>query len=97
MDKPLQFWIALIVGMAIVYERNREKPKKSRAIMAAISGGMGYALAPELAQWVGRSEIIAAMLVSALGFLVIDVAASLIANRELIKEIVKMRLGGGGK
>lgn len=94
MDKPLHYWIALIVGILIVIERHKEKPRTARIGIAAISGGMGFSLSPEAAIWTGRSETLAAMIITAFGYLVIDVLTALVADREFLKEIIRRRLGG---
>ncbi|MDI3335853.1 hypothetical protein QKW60_05510 [Defluviimonas aestuarii] len=95
MSKPLEFWIALSVGVLIVIERHREKSAIARAIIAAISGGIGYSLAPEAAALTGRSETMAVMILTAFGYLLLDLGAALIADRELIRDVIKRRLGGG--
>ncbi|WP_010137608.1 hypothetical protein [Oceanicola sp. S124] len=93
--RPYEFWIALLTGMLIVFERHRDKPVFARAVIAAISGGIGFSMAPDLSEWLNRSETLAAMILTALGYLVIDVAASIIADRDFLKDFIKSRLGGG--
>lgn len=95
MEKPFEYWIALLTGVLIVIERNREKRMRARVMIAAISGGVGYVLTPEVAAWLGRSETIVIMILTALGYLLMDTAISVIADREFIREIIRSRLGGG--
>lgn len=95
MGKPLEFWIALVAGVLIVIERHREKSLIARMLISAISGAIGYSLAPELAAWSGRSETLAVMILTAFGYLVLDLGAALIADRDLIKDIIRRRTGGG--
>lgn len=95
MSKPIEFWIALVVGVLIVIERHREKSAVARAVIAAISGGIGYSMAPEFAAWTGRSETLAVMVLTAFGYLLLDLGAALIADRSLIKDVIRRRLGGG--
>lgn len=94
-SKPLEYWIALVVGMMIVVQQHREKPWLARVFIAAISGGIGYSAAPELAAWAGRSETLAVMFLTAFGYALIDVATSIVADRATIREIIVKRLGGG--
>lgn len=95
MDKPLEYWVALATGAAIVIERHKGKPWLSRILLAGISAGIGSTVAPELAQWTGRSETIALMLSTAFGYLVLDVALSLVADREFLKDLIRARIGSG--
>lgn len=95
MDKPLEYWVALLTGAAIVIERHKGKPWISRILLAGISAGIGSTVAPELAQWTGRSETIALMLSTAFGYLVLDVALSLVADREFLKDLIRARYGSG--
>ena len=67
-----------------------------RVTEAGISGGLGFALAPSAAQWAYGSEAIAAVLITSLGYLGLDVLTSLVADRAVIREIIVRRLGGGG-
>lgn len=94
MTKPLEYWIALIVGVLIVIERHREKSLLSRVGIASISGGFGYSLAPEAASWSGRSETLAVMILTTFGYAVIDLTFALIADRKLLRDIIRRRLGG---
>lgn len=94
MNKPLEYWIALVVGVLIVIERHREKSLLSRVGIASISGGFGYSLAPEAAAWSGRSETLAVMILTAFGYAVIDLTFALIADRKLLRDIIRRRLGG---
>lgn len=93
LDKPIEFWIALLTGALIVVERHKEAPLLRRIIIAAISSGIGYSLAPEAAELTGRSEVLAVMILTAFGFLAMDVATSLIADREFLKEMIRERFG----
>jgi len=93
MNKPPEFWIAMAVGVLVVLHRNAEKSRIVRVTLAAISGGMAYSLAPEVAEWTGRSETLAAMVIGAFGYLFLDFGAALLSDRDLLKEIILKRLG----
>lgn len=99
MWKPLEYWVALGVGVLIVIERNH-KARKGRipqAIIAAISAGMGVALSERLSDWSGRSEELIVMVVTAFGYPVIDLITAFLADRGLWREVIKERLGGRGR
>lgn len=94
MQKPVEYWIALAVGVLIVIERHREKSLLSRTVIAAISGGFGYSLAPDVAAWANRSETLAVMILTAFGYAIIDLTFALIADRALLRDIIRRRMGG---
>ncbi len=94
-DKPVEYWVAILTGAAIVVERHKGKPWYSRIMLAGISAGIGSTVAPDLAQWTGRSETIALMLSTAFGYLVLDIALSILADRDFVKDVVRARYGGG--
>lgn len=93
--KPLEYWIALVTGMLIVIERNRTKPALTRVLIAAISGGIGHSLSADFAAWMGRSETLAVMILTATGYLLMDILLSLVSDREWVKGIIKDRISGG--
>jgi len=93
MTKPIEFWLALCAGVLIVIERHREKPMLSRAAIAGASGCMGASLAPDFALWTGRSETIGVMLITALGYLAMDIGTAVISDTTLWKRLVEKRLG----
>lgn len=96
--KPLEYWVAFLTAILIVFDRHREKGLLSGMLYAAISGGIGYSMAPDLAAWMGRSEILAVMILTAFGYALIDVGMALISDRqrlvEDIRNIILRRMGG---
>lgn len=95
MSKPIEYWIALVTGMLIVIDRHRNKPALARALVAAISGGIGHSLSADFAAWMGRSETLAVMILTATGYLVMDTLMAVVSDREWLKEIIKSRISGG--
>lgn len=93
LDKSLDFWIALAASTLFVYEKSNDRPLLSRLALVAISAGLGYSLAPDVAGWTGRSETLAAVVLTTLGYLVLDFMSALVADREFIKEVIKARFG----
>lgn len=93
--RPPEVWIALTAGAAYVFQKSAQRTMAGRVIEAGISGGIGYAVGPDAAAWAGINGALAAILVSALGYLALDVLTSLVADRAMVKEIILRRLGGG--
>ena len=93
--KPIEYCVALVTGMLIVVDRHRNKGALSRALVAAISGGIGHSLSADFAAWTGRSETLAVMILTAVGYLLMDTLMALVSDREWIKEILKSKLTGG--
>ncbi|NNW55498.1 MULTISPECIES: hypothetical protein [unclassified Roseobacter] len=94
LDKPWEFWVALIAAAAYVYERGHEKKITSRILLVISSTGLGASLSEDLAEWSGHSEILAVVVITTTGYLVLDVITSLIRDREFVKELIRKRLGG---
>lgn len=93
MQKPIEFWVALITGALIVMVRNHERTFLTRTLLAGISAGIGFSLTPDIASMTGRSETIVVMVLTAFGYMLMDVAAGLIQDREFLKDIISKRLG----
>lgn len=96
MDRPPEFWAGLVAAALYVFRKSESKSLWARVSEAGISGGLGFSLAPSAAQWAGGSEAIAAVLLTALGYLGLDVLTSIVADRAVIREVIVRRLGGGG-
>ena len=92
--KSTETFVALAAAMLFVAMQHREKPWRARVRIAGTSGGIGYAVAPELAarfSFVGENT--AMVLVTALIYAALDMVSSIIADRETIKAILT-RKGG---
>ena len=94
-DKPITYYIALGTGALIVVDRHKGKPFRSRALIAAISAGIGHSTAPDIAAYLGRSETLAVMIMTALGYLIMDGHWALFSDREWLKEFIRAKIGGG--
>lgn len=96
--KSTEHWIALAAAMIFVAMQHKEKPWFSRAGIAGISGAFGYSLSPEVAQKVTFLGPLGwTIVVTAFGYAALDIALSLISDREAIREIALRWLGGGRK
>lgn len=90
--RPVEFYIAILAAAAFVFESNKDKPFMSRFIITISSAGFGFSVAPELSQYIGGSLTFTGILVTALGFLVLEVTAAIIADTAFIKNIIAKKL-----
>ena len=91
--RPLDFYIAIAAAAIFVYESNKDKPFLSRFFITIASAGFGFSLAPEVAQEVGGPMVITGLLITSLGFLVLEILAAIVADRAFIKDVIKKRFG----
>ena len=85
---------ALAASMLFVALQHKGKPWLTRAGIAGVSGGLGFSLHAEAAQvftWLGPASAMA--ITTALGYAVMDFAASLIADRDALLNLIKGALG----
>ncbi len=94
MQKPFEYYVAVLSAMIFVAVQHKDKPWLARVVIAGMSGGIGYALAKDFAAWTGRSEVLGAFLLTAFGYIVLDIVAAMLADRKLIREAIVKRLGG---
>ena len=94
--KEWEFW-AVMVGMAFyVAARDAEKEAPLKRIAkTAASAFLAYGLADGVAPYVGSSPTFAAVLIMGFGLIILDVGTALLLDRELIKELVRKKFGGG--
>lgn len=90
-----EVWIALVAGTLYVYRKSENTSKFTRVIEAGISGMLGYSVGPDAASWAGINDAIAVVMISSLGYLMLDVLTSVVADRAVIRDIIVRRLGGG--
>lgn len=90
-----EVWIALIAGTLYVYRKSENPSRITRVIEAGISGMLGYSVGPDAATWAGVNDALAVVLISSLGYLMLDVLTSVVADRAVLKEVIIKRLGGG--
>ena len=94
MNKPVEYWVAMLVGVLWVFHRNNDKTIVARTFMAAISAGAAFSIAPEFSEWTGRSENMSVMILAAFGYFAFDLIAAIISDRELMKDYIRKMLGG---
>lgn len=91
--RPLEFYVAIIAASLFVYEGNKNKPFLSRFFVTISSAGFGFSLAPEVSDFIGGPLTLTGLLITALGFLTLEIAAAVISDRQFVKEIITKRLG----
>lgn len=95
MKPELNHWIALVAAMIFVAMQHREKPMLARAVIAGISGALGHTLSAEIAASLGVLGPLGwLVIVTAFGYAALDIGLALISDRESIKEVLRLRLGG---
>lgn len=88
--KTTDYYIALASAMLFVVLWHKEKPWWSRVAISGMSGGFGYTLSPELAPSVSfLGEATMVVLVTALSFVLLDTVTALVADREVILDLVR--------
>lgn len=93
-DRPPEFWAGLIAATMFVFNKSEGRRLMKRTTEAGVSGGIGYAAAPWVAERAGGSETIAVIVVTSVGYLLLEVITSIVADRAFIKDLIKQRLGG---
>lgn len=93
MKTSAEFIIALIAASIFVFESNKEKTLVTRFTVTIVSAAMGFSLAPDLSVYVGGSLVITGLLVTAFGFLFLEMASALLSDIPFIKEVIKKRFG----
>lgn len=89
----IQFSIAILAAALYVFETNKDKTMFSRVVITVSSAGLGYSITPELSAHIGGMKILVGILVTALGFLALEVSGAIVRDREFIKEALLRKLG----
>ena len=97
MNKPIEFWVALMAAIAFVANRNKSEPFITRIVIAGISGGLGFSLSAEMSEWWGKSEILVVILLTALGYIALEVLVAIVADKDLMIDFIRKQIGKGGK
>jgi len=93
MKPSIEFYIAILAAACFVFESNKDKPLVSRFLITIASAGLGFSLSPELSVHLGGSIALTGILVTALGFLVLEVTSAIISDTSFIKNIIAKRMG----
>lgn len=92
--RPAEVWAALFGGALFAFQKSGASSKAGRYIEAGISGLAGYSIGPDAAGYANISPEIAAFLLAAVGYALIDGVRALILDRSAIKEMILKLLGG---
>lgn len=93
--RTAEVWAGILAGMLYVYQKSPHPSWYMRLLEAIISGLIAYACSDWAAERVGVPLPLAAGFLAACGYLILDVVRSIIADREILKDIIVKRLGGG--
>ena len=91
--KPWEYWLAVAAAALYVSDRHREPPLRGRVLMVAGSSGLGVSLSADVAAWGGWPETVVAVLLIAVGYLVLDMGTAILQDRSLIRDILRRRFG----
>lgn len=93
--RSTEVWAGIAAGMIYVYHKS-PLTRSGRLAEAAVSGLLAYSAGAWAADFAWVTEPVAVILVSSIGYLVLDLTRSIVADREILKEIISRKLGGGG-
>ena len=94
-NKPIEYWIALVALVIYVASRNAENdPILKRVTKTVVSAGLTLALSPDIATRLHADETWAAVIIMAIGFVVLDVFTSTVGSRSFIRSVIKGRFKG---
>lgn len=92
--KPWEFWSVLAAMAIYVITRNSETENIYKRITKTImSGLLTVGMTDDVAPYVNNSHTIAAVLIMGFGLIILDIITGLLADKELIKEMIKKKWG----
>lgn len=94
LNRPIEFWVALMAGALLVYVRHKDQRFVHRLIITVISSGIGFSLHEDVAAWSGRSETLVVMILTAFGYTVFNALGALFADKDFIRELLLRKFGG---
>lgn len=89
----IQFYVAIVAAAMYVFETNKDKPISSRFFITLSSAGFGFSVSPELSHYIFGSLVLTGVLITALGFLFLELSSSIVSDTGLAKNIIKKRWG----
>lgn len=92
-----EVWAGIAGGMIYIWMKSPLTNTSARIAESSVGGLLAYATGKWAAEWAGIAEPLAVILITAVGYPALDVARSLVADREILKDIIIRRLGGGSK
>lgn len=94
-QKPIEYWIGVVAVAIYVATKNAESdPIWKRTVKTIVSGGLTVALSPTIAIYLGANETWAAVIIMAIGFMVLDVFTMTVGNRKFLQSLIRNKIGG---
>lgn len=93
MSKSLEYWLALAAAALYVFHRSSDKPLLNRMTLTAISAALGYSTAAEASRSTGWPEILVLVLITSVGYLVLDFLSAIVADRQAFIAALRQFLG----
>lgn len=90
-ERTIEFWVALLAAALYVFLNSKEKAVHYRILMVASSAGFGFSLAADFSDWLGIGETLSGVIITVFGYLFVDLATALLADRPFIKDFLKSR------
>lgn len=96
MQKPIEYWAALIGMMLWVAAKDAEREALwRRLVKIAASALLTIGLTPTVAPFLRNSETAAAVALMAFGLSALDLMTALMADRAFIKDLIRAKVGAG--
>lgn len=92
-SRTIEYWLALAAAALYVFQRSSDKPLLNRLTLTAISAALGYSTAAEAATATGWPEIMVLILITSVGYLVLDFISALVADRRAFIDALRQFLG----
>lgn len=97
MAKTPEAWMSIFGGSAYVWYRSGALSQLARAVEAGISGIIAMAIGPDIIAVTGYPPVLVYFTVSVFGFLVLDVASSIVSDKTelaaIAKHFIRSKLG----
>lgn len=93
LGEPIKIWVALFVGALIAAEMSGRTALLGQIQMGSVSFGVGYLTYADAAEWANRSEVFAALVVTAVAYRLFLIVMGVIADKDLIAEIIRAKWG----
>lgn len=93
-SRTLEVWAGIAAGCIYVYTKSPLPTKTAKLGEAAVSGLLAFSAGTYVSEWARVPESVAVILLSSMGYLILDVARSVVADRDVLKEVIIKRLGG---
>lgn len=89
-----EVWMALFAGAIYVFRKSASPSLIMKLSEATISGLLGFSVGPDSAEWSGANVALSTLLITTLGYLILDVLTSIVADRAVFRELIIRYLGG---